>query len=500
MSEKEDEIFKIEEQRLKYEQYMRGTLDDDMNEKDIKIPQIRNKIIKHRNDIVSAAKSATKSELLHTVERGFIKSDHYVTQREIKKAIPVSVASKAFDMKFSHGPYCINVDLAGKYVIYGGDGEYGAFNMFSGAKIGESVLSGDIRSCCFLHNETQAAFATSKNLYISSTSKDFTLLHDIQEARNAFAVTFLHKFFNVVSVTRNNRLVYIDVTNGKINANFYTKHPPTSMCQNKSNGVIALGHDNGQISLWTPNQNEAVVQLYRHPSRVNAVDIDLAGNYLAAGHGDGNLQIWDLRSMKRIQQNQSNYPGITDVRFSATGVLGVSRNNYFELYQTFQDRRAYLKHKFSSKINNFVFTMFDDFALFGLEDGIASLVVPGVGEPNIDINIANPFGTVRFRQEKEVRDLLDKLPIEMISQGNIFQVGVFENKRKKRADELRKKAIIKDIEPGEIKDRKNFEQRIAMMKDEYLKEKLELKRARIKAAQEQEEEEEKPVDPLDRFS
>ena len=47
----------------------------------------------------------------------------------------------------------------------------------------------------------------------------------------------------------------------------------------------------------------------------------------------------------------------------------------------------------------------------GHSKGLSSILVPGSGEPNFDSSEADPFENKRMRREREVKGLLDKVPV-----------------------------------------------------------------------------------------
>lgn len=49
------------------------------------------------------------------------------------------------------------------------------------------------------------------------------------------------------------------------------------MCQNPQNAIIHLGHHNGTVTLWSPNQKEALVKMLCHQGSVRSVTVDKTG-------------------------------------------------------------------------------------------------------------------------------------------------------------------------------------------------------------------------------
>ena len=43
------------------------------------------------------------------------------------------------------------------------------------------------------------------------------------------------------------------------------------MKQNPSNAVIGIGHNNGQVTMWTPNMNTPVISMYTHRAPVSNI-------------------------------------------------------------------------------------------------------------------------------------------------------------------------------------------------------------------------------------
>ncbi|KAG5633059.1 hypothetical protein H0H81_011528, partial [Sphagnurus paluster] len=72
------------------------------------------------------------------------------------------------------------------------------------------------------------------------------------------------------------------------------------MAQNAHNAVIHLGHQNGCVTLWTPNLPHPAVQLLAHVGPVVSVHVDPSqgGRYMASAGRDGTVKVWDCRNWK----------------------------------------------------------------------------------------------------------------------------------------------------------------------------------------------------------
>lgn len=483
----------IPEQKADYEKYIRGADDEELIDDEIKAPIVKNELIHHKEDVTFAARSAARSEMLRTEEKGYIESKFRIKERDILKQIPTAVASQQFDFKLPKGPYCVDVTRDGRHILFGGKGKHLAqFDRYDSRKMFEISTDCSIRDVCFLQNDTLNAAATSKNLFIYD--KAGTQIHEIKQAKNALGVQFLSHHFLLAAATYERRLVYVDVTNGEVIANFHTPYENMCMAQNQNNAIIGIGHNGGMISLWTPNTDQPVAKLMKHHPACISMDFDITGTKLAVGHGDGNVQVWDVRNMTRVYQRSKSTPGIKAVRFSATGVMGVARNNYVEFYEKCDKKTAFLTHKYNCNVNSLKFVLFEDIAVVGKDDGISALVVPGTGEPNLDSNVANPYATKEWRQNKEVQDLLDKIPYQTITLNPeaLFQVGKTNDVLDQRREKFQKKRMIKVVDAdGGVKTEEKkpskamtMERKLRMMKEEYNRHLIEEKAARKKKLEE----------------
>lgn len=76
-------------------------------------------------------------------------------------------------------------------------------------------------------------------------------------------------------------LQYLDVSVGKEVAAICTKSGRLDvMAQNPYNAIIHLGHPNGTVSLWSPNQREPLVKMLCHRGAVRSLTVDKTGTYV----------------------------------------------------------------------------------------------------------------------------------------------------------------------------------------------------------------------------
>ncbi|KAF5396911.1 hypothetical protein PHET_10322 [Paragonimus heterotremus] len=98
---------------------------------------------------------------------------------------------------------------------------------------------------------------------------------------------------------------------------------------------------------------------------------------------------------------------------------------------------AYLSHYAVRPVCRVRFCPYEDVLGLGTNGGISSILCPGSAEPNYDALEENPFAGKRYRQEREVRRLLDKVPYTMISLnsvvGKVRREDILEEWEKKKA-------------------------------------------------------------------
>ncbi|KAJ3085483.1 Small subunit (SSU) processome component [Quaeritorhiza haematococci] len=133
---------------------------------------------------------------------------------------------------------------------------------------------------------------------------------------------------------------------------------------------------------------------------------------------DSQLKIWDIRKFKPVHEYFTHTPaGSLDI--SQMGLLAVGYGGHVNIWKDalkIKAKSPYLTHLVpSSTITDLAFCPFEDVLAYGHDAGVATMIVPGSGEPNFDSLEVNPYQTKKQRRETEVHSLLDKLQPEMIT-------------------------------------------------------------------------------------
>lgn len=196
--------------------------------------------------------------------------------------------------------------------------------------------------------------------------------------------------------------------------------PCRTMTQNPHNAVLHLGHTNGTVTLWTPNMSTPVVKMLCHRGPVQALAVDRAGTYMTSSGLDGQLKIWDIRFFKDspVFEYFTSTPA-TSIDISQRSLTCVAHGPHVQIWKDMHLSKQvspYMSHLVEgTRIESCRFAPFEDVLGLGHTKGMTSLLVPGAGEPNYDAFEANPYQTTKQRQEAEVKQLLEKVPADLIT-------------------------------------------------------------------------------------
>lgn len=432
------------------------------------------------------------------------------SQDYLKKVLPKYNSDNIFDLSLpENGPFYIDYTRNGKYLLMGG--EKGIISMLDWKEknlILDFNVETKINSIKFLQNDTMFAVGQNDHLYIYDNQG--IELHSLDYIPSPLFLEYLPYHFLLVSALKNNTIKYLDISLGKIVAESKTKSGIiSSFAQNPYNAVIITGHSNGLLQMWTPNYGSTpVVKIFAHSSGINSCSFDLDGNYLTTVGNDTKMKIWDLRNSYKSLYEYYNPNPATCTAISQKGLLAVSYNNVIEIWKDYylsKQKEPYMKHHFKNnktKIKSLKFVNFEDFLGCGTNIGFSSIVIPGSGLANFDTFENNPYETKNQRKENEVRNLLEKIPYNMITldpfklntidprskkviekeriemQKNRVE-EILKNQKKKMKKRLKNKQnhdlILKEFDKNQ-KIRKKMQAMIELQYDKKQKEKSQIKR------------------------
>ncbi|KAJ2777882.1 putative U3 small nucleolar RNA-associated protein 7 [Coemansia javaensis] len=368
-----------------------------------------------------AAEAAARSEVLLTEQAGFLEAEgmertYKFTQKQIADNVDIGSASRIFDLQLGEfGPYAIDYSGDGRHLLLGGRKGHLATVDWRNARLGcELHVRETVRSVCWLHNQTLFAAAQKKYAYIYDQSG--AEVHCLRKHEEPTALGFLRHHFLLASTGMSGRVVYQDVTEGKVVGEHRSGHGPAHVLRvNPYNAVVHVGHGNGTVSLWAPQQSLPLAKLLCHKGPVQAVAVD--GVHMATSGLDGRVKVWDVRALGVLHEYRTGRPA-QSLDISQRGLLAAGYGPHVTVWKDALATRAgdaYMQRLLpATSVQTLRFAPYEDVLGYGHSGGVSSILVPGAGEPNFDALVANPFQTTRQRQEAEVKLLLDKLPADTI--------------------------------------------------------------------------------------
>ncbi|XP_047438680.1 WD repeat-containing protein 46 [Mugil cephalus] len=370
-----------------------------------------------------AQKQAARFDLLLPEDAGFLEGDEdedtcTISQEDIAEAVDITSGAKYFNLKLSQfGPYRLDYSRTGRHLLLGGRrGHVACIDWLSKQLMCEINVMESVNDVKWLHSEAMYAVAQKKWLYIYDSSG--IELHCIRKFNDVLRMQFLPYHFLLATASATGFLQYLDVSVGKEVAAICTKTGRLDvMCQNPNNAIIHLGHSNGTVTLWSPNQKEALVKMLCHKGGVRSVTVDKTGTYMVTSGMDKKLKVYDVRAFKPLQ-SYFLPAGASCLSLSQRGVLSVSTGDIVQVYRDVWSTpvtKPYMAHRVRGAVWGLHFCPFEDVLGVGHADGFTSMLVPGAGEPNFDGLDANPYRSAKQRQEWEVKALLEKIQPELIS-------------------------------------------------------------------------------------
>jgi U3 small nucleolar RNA-associated protein 7 len=227
---------------------------------------------------------------------------------------------------------------------------------------------------------------------------------------------------------------------------------PTSLTQNPHNAILHMGHQNGTVTLWSPNSTTPLVKLLAHRGPVRALGVDREGRYMVSAGQDNKMAVWDIRMFKEVNSYFTRQPA-SSVAISDRGLTAVGWGTQISIWRGLFDKASLEQDKIQSPymawggegkmIERVKWCPFEDILGTSHNAGFSSILVPGAGEPNFDALEINPFETTKQRQEAEVKSLLNKLQAETIALNPdyIGNLDLLSAEQRKAEQDLDKKPV-----------------------------------------------------------
>ena len=418
------------------------------NVKDRKLKANLQRIESKYRDAILNARDA---EILHENEAGFLQPEsalektYKVRQEGVLQAVGSEQANKSFELKLDMGPYSADYTRSGRSLLLAGRNGHIATCEWRAGKPGcELHLKETVRDAKWLHNDQYFAVAQKKHTYIYDHAG--VEIHCLRKYVETQFLEFLPYHFLLAGVEASGYLRYTDTSTGQIVAEHPTrKGPPTSMTQNPYNAILHIGHQNGTVSLWSPNSTTPLVKIQAHAGPVRATAIDRSGYYMLSGGQDLRLKLWDIRALKEVHAYNTFHPACS-IDISDRGLAAVGTGTSVTIWKDLLNRTSshdptkvqspYLSWgNTGQRVERVAFCPFDDILGISHNGGFSSVIVPGAGEPNFDALEINPYETAKSRQETEVRSLLNKLQPETIALDPNFVGRLDQRSAEQRARE-----------------------------------------------------------------
>ncbi|KAJ5594905.1 uncharacterized protein N7459_001113 [Penicillium hispanicum] len=399
--------------------------------KNIRSKKLRGTLKAQEEKHKQAVLQAKDAEILLEHEAGFLEPEgelertYKVRQDEIKESVGLETAKKGFELRLNElGPYRADYTRNGRHLLLAGRKGHVATMDWRDGKLGcELQLNETVRDARWLHNNQYFAVAQKKYVYIYD--QNGVELHCLSKHLEPLFLEFLPYHFLLASAQISGFLKYTDTSTGQTVAELPTRlGRPTALAQNPHNAILHVGHQNGTVTLWSPNSQTALVKALVHRGPVRSLAIDRQGRYMVSTGQDQKMNIWDIRMLREVHSYSCYQPG-SSVAISDRGLTAVGWGTQVSVWRGLFDAAQADQGKVNSpymawggdgqRIENLRWCPYEDILGVTHDQGFASLIVPGAGEPNFDSLEANPYENTKQRQEAEVHSLLNKLQPDMIS-------------------------------------------------------------------------------------
>jgi U3 small nucleolar RNA-associated protein 7 len=402
-----------------------------VNTKQVRDKKLRGSMKRLENKYKDATMKAKDAEILLENTEGYLEPEgemertYKVRQDEITSEVAAATATKRFDLKLDQlGPYVFDYSRNGRELLLAGRKGHVATMDWRDGKLGcELQLGETVRDVKWLHNNQYFAAAQKKFVYIYD--RNGVEIHCLRKHMEPTHMEFLPYHFLLATIGTPGILKYQDTSTGQLVAEIPTRlGQPVSLGQNRYNAIMHVGHQNGTVSLWSPNSQEPLVKLLAHRGPVRSLAMDRVGRYMVSTGQDQKMAVWDIRMFKEVNSYFTRQPATT-VAISDTGLTAVGWGTHSTIWKGLFNSNLAVQEKVQSpymswggegkRIEQLQWCPFEDILGVGHDQGFSSLIIPGAGEANFDALEVNPYETAKQRQESEVKGLLNKLKPEMIA-------------------------------------------------------------------------------------
>ena len=402
-----------------------------VNTRQIKDKKLRSNLQRLETRYKDASLKAKDAEILLEAESGFLEPEgalertYKVRQDDIKQDVAIEAANKVFDLKLEGlGPYVVDYTRNGRGLLLAGRKGHVSTMDWRNGEIGcELQLKETVRDAKWLHNTQYFAVAQKKSVFIYDHAG--VEIHCLEKHVEPTHLQFLPYHFLLASIGNVGYLKYTDTSTGQMIIEMPTKQgSPTSFSQNPSNAILNVGHQNGTVTLWSPNSTTPLVKLLAHRGPVRSSAIDREGRYMVSVGQDLKMAVWDIRAFREVNNYFLRQPG-SSVSISDRNLTAVSWGTQTSIWKGLFDKSRADQEKIQSpymgwggearRPERVQWCPFEDVLGIAHDKGFSSILVPGAGEPNFDALELNPYENTKQRQESEVKALLNKLQPEMIS-------------------------------------------------------------------------------------
>ena len=258
-------------------------------------------------------------------------------------------------------------------------GHLAAFDWLTKKLHFEVNVTESIHDVCYLDNEQKIAVAQKKWVYTYDNEGIET--HCIKKLDNIIKMEYLPYHCLLCTGSEKGFISWLDITVGAEIIQFPTmKGPLQIMRQNPYNAVMCCGHNNGTVTMWTPNTKEPVASMLCHSQPIRALEVDHTGKYLATASTDRLIKLWDARNLGTCLHSYKVSPGANNLAFSQKGLLAVSMNNVVEVYKgvlTGGESYPYMRQTENFTVKGLQFCPYEDVLGVSTYKGFCSLVIPG---------------------------------------------------------------------------------------------------------------------------